>query len=152
VASKWALSPELANPDANGNGLWIQSVRDAGQAKPCTGGSIGTSIDAVSVNGKALTAGSSVTTVKIKIPSTFVVKVGNHGSCPVRGISIHLSEGNEKTQQVAVKSLQPSETIERSFPAIGNPGEAKVDVSVPPVAGETNTDNNHYTYHVVFQS
>src|SRR4029077_13572053 len=44
VDSVWGLSPELANPDPNSNGLWIQSVRDAGSVKPCTGGSIGTSI------------------------------------------------------------------------------------------------------------
>jgi Tfp pilus assembly protein PilP len=152
VPSPWGLSPELANPDPNSNGLWIQSVRDAGQAKPCTGGSIGTSIDGVTANGKALTAGTAVTTVKLTIPSTFKVTVGNHGNCPVRGISIHLTEGNSKTQNIPVKSLLPSETVERSFPATGNPGEVKVDVSVPTVAGETNADNNHYTYHVVFQS
>lgn len=152
VNSVWGLSPELANPDPNSNGLWIQSVRDAGSVKPCTGGSIGTSIDGVTANGKALVPGTAVTTVKLTIPSTFKVTVGNHGNCPVRGISIHLTEGNEKTQTSAVKSLQPSESVERSFPATGNPGEVKVDVSVPTVAGETNADNNHYTYHVVFQS
>jgi len=42
--------------------------------------------------------------------------------------------------------------VEKTFPATGNPGEVKVDVSVPTVAGETNADNNHYTYHVIFQS
>jgi hypothetical protein len=57
VDSVWGLSPELANPDPNSNGLWIQSVRDAGSVKPCTGGSIGTSIDGVTANGKALVAG-----------------------------------------------------------------------------------------------
>ena len=50
--SKWALSPELANPDENGNGLWIQSVRDAGNATPCADGPIGTSIESVTANGK----------------------------------------------------------------------------------------------------
>ncbi|HET6174859.1 MAG TPA: hypothetical protein VFD90_19815 [Gaiellales bacterium] len=152
IPSIWALSPELANPDPNSNGLWIQSVRDAGSVKPCTGGSIGTSIDGVTANGKALVPGTTVTTVKLTIPSTFKVTVGNHGNCPVRGIEIRLTEGNEKTQIVPVKSLLPSETVEKSFPATGNPGEVKVDVSVPPVAGESKTDNNHYTYHVIFQS
>jgi hypothetical protein len=152
ISSKWALSPELANSDQNGNGQWIQSVRDAGSVKPCTGGAIGTSINTVTANGKALTPGTTVTTVKLTIPSTFKVEVGNGGTCPVRGIEIRLTEGGEKPQVSKVKSLQPSETVERSFPATGNPGEVKVDVSVPPVAGETNADNNHYTYHVVFQS
>ena len=152
TSSVWALSPELANPDQNGNGQWIQSVRDAGQAKPCTGGTIGTSIDGVSVNGKALVAGTAVTTVKLAIPLSFKVTVGNHGNCPVRGIEIRLTEGGEKTQVMKVKSLLPSETVERVFPATGNPGEVKVDVSVPTVGGETNADNNHYTYHVIFQS
>lgn len=152
INSVWALSPELANPDQNGNGLWIQSVRDAGSAKPCTGGTIGTSIDGVSVNGKELQAGTTVTTVKLAIPLSFKVTVGNHGNCPVRGISIHLTEGGSKTQIVPVKSLLPSETVSKTFPATGNPGEVKVDVSVPTVSGESNADNNHYTYHVVFQS
>jgi hypothetical protein len=152
ISSKWALSPELANPDANGNGLWIQSVRDAGSVNPCTGGTIGTSIDGVTANDKALTPGTAVTTVKLTIPSTFKVTVGNHGNCPVRGIEIRLTEGGEKTQVVKVKSLLPSESVEKIFPATGNPGEVKVDVSVPTVGGETNADNNHYTYHVIFQS
>jgi Tfp pilus assembly protein PilP len=152
ISSPWALSPELANPDANGNGLWIQSVRDAGSVKPCTGGTIGTSIDGVTANGKALVAGSTVTTVKLTIPSTFKVTVGNHGNCPVRGIEIRLTEGGSKTQVEKVKSLLPSESVDKSFPATGNPGEVKVDVTVPTVGGESNADNNHYTYHVVFQS
>jgi Tfp pilus assembly protein PilP len=152
ISSAWALSPELANPDQNGNGQWIQSVRDAGSVQPCTGGTIGTSIDGVSVNGKALVAGTTVTTVKLAIPLSFKVTVGNHGNCPVRGIEIRLTEGGSKTQVMKVKSLLPSETVERVFPATGNPGEVKVDVSVPTVGGETNADNNHYTYHVIFQS
>jgi Tfp pilus assembly protein PilP len=152
ISSNWGLSPELANPDANSNGLWIQSVRDAGSVKACAGGAIGTSIDGVSVNGKALVAGTTVTTVKLVIPLSFKVAVGNHGNCPVRGIEIRLTEGGSKTQVVKVKSLLPSETVEKTFPATGNPGEVKVDVSVPTVAGETNADNNHYTYHVIFQS
>jgi hypothetical protein len=154
--SVWSRSPELANPTPNGNGLWIDSVRDAGSAKPCPDGPIGTSIDGLTANGKVLVAGSAtggpVTTVKLNIPSTFVVTVGNHGSCPVRGIEVHLTEGNERTQNKPVKSLLPGETVKVPFPATGNPGEAKVDVVVPTVAGETSADNNHYTYHVAFQS
>ena len=152
VPSVWSLSPELANPQANGNGLWIESVRDAGTATPCQDGAIGTSIDEVTANGKTLTPGSTVTTVKLTIPSTFTVTVANHGSCPVRGISVHLTEGNEKTLNKAVKSLLPGETVTRSFDATGNPGEVKVDVAVSPVTGETNNSNNHYTYHVAFQA
>ena len=70
----------------------------------------------------------------------------------MRGISVHLTEGNEKTQNVAVKSLLPNETVTRTFAATGNPGEAKIDVAVTPVAGETNRVNNHYVYHVAFQA
>ena len=90
--------------------------------------------------------------MKLKIPSTFAVTVGNHGSCPVRGIEIHLIEGNEPQQNVKVKSLLPNETVTRTFAATGNPGEVKIDVAVPTVTGETNSTNNHYTYHVAFQS
>jgi hypothetical protein len=154
--SVWGLSPELANPAPNGNGLWIESVRDAGASKPCADGVIGTSIDEVTANGKTLQAGTAtggpVTTVKLKIPSSFAVTVANHGSCPVRGISVHLTEGTERTQNVSVKSLLPNETVTKTFAATGNPGEAKVDVTVSPVAGESNTSNNHYIYHVAFQS
>jgi hypothetical protein len=152
VPSEWSLSPELANPAPNGNGLWIESVRDAGSTTPCADGSIGTSIEEVTANGKTLTPGTGVTTVKLKIPSTFTVTVANGGQCPVRGISVHLTEGNEKTQNVPVKSLLPSESVTKSFPATGNPGEAKIDVAVPTVVGESNSNNNHFTYHVVFQS
>jgi outer membrane murein-binding lipoprotein Lpp len=152
TSSGWALSPELASPAANGNGLWIESVRDAGSSKPCQDGVIGTSIDGVTANGKTLVPGTTVTTVKLKIPSTFAVTVANHGNCPVRGIEIHLTEGNSPTQNVPVKSLQPNETVTKTFAATGNPGEVKIDVAVPTVAGESNATNNHYTYHVAFQS
>jgi outer membrane murein-binding lipoprotein Lpp len=154
--SVWALSPELANPAPTGNGLWIESVRDAGTSKPCESGAIGTSIDEVKANGKTLQPGTAtggpVTTVKLKIPSNFTVTVANHGSCPVRGVSVHLIEGSEKQQNFLIKSLLPNETVTVPFVATGNPGEAKVDVSVTPVTGESNTANNHYTYHVAFQS
>jgi hypothetical protein len=152
VDSKWSLSPELANPDANGNGLWIQSVRDAGSATPCASGAIGTSIESVTANGKTLTPGTTVTTVKLKIPLFFIVKVKNGGNCVVRGISVHLTEGNEKTLKHQVKSLLPNEIDTESFAAVGNPGESKIDVTVSPVAGESNKANNAYTYHVAFQS
>ena len=136
VPSVWAISPELANPAPSSNGLWIDSVRDAGKANGCSEGAIGTSIDGVTANGTQLTPGGTVTTVKLRIPSTFIVTVGNHGSCPVRGIEVHLTEGNERTQNKPVKSLLPSETVSVPFPATGNPGEVKIDVVVPTVAGE----------------
>ena len=154
--SVWSLSPELANPSANGNGAWIESVRDAGTSQPCEDGAIGTSIDEVTANGKTLEPGTAtggpVTTVKLKIPSTFAVTIANGGTCPVRGVSVHLIEANEKQQNFLIKSLLPNETVTVPFVATGNPGEAKVDVSVSPVTGETNSTNNHYTYHVAFQS
>ncbi|HEY3612420.1 MAG TPA: hypothetical protein VGK92_01875 [Gaiellales bacterium] len=152
TASKWSLSPELANPDANGNGLWIQSVRGAGSATGCPDGPIGTSIQSVTTNGHVLTPGSTVTTVKLKIGMTFIVKVENGGNCVVRGIKVQLTEGNERTLSHLVKSLLPNEVDTESFPAVGNPGEAKVDVTVSPVQGESNKANNVATYHVVFQS
>ena len=70
----------------------------------------------------------------------------------MRGISVHLIEGNEPQQNQKITSLLPNETVTRTFPATGNPGEAKIDVAVPPVSGEQNTANNHYVYHVTFQS
>jgi hypothetical protein len=152
AGSAWSLSPELANPQPNANGLWIESVRDAGTAQPCEDGAIGTSIDRVTANAKELRAGTTVTPVKLTIPSTFTVTVANHGSCPVRGIEVHLTEGNNKTLEKQIKSLLPNETVERSFVATGNPGEVKLDVAVPTVTGETNSTNNHYTYFVAFQS
>ena len=82
----------------NGNGLWIESVRDAGSAKPCAGG-VDRHLDRRG-DGERQGAqpGTTVTTVKLKIPSSFTVTVANHGNCPVRGISVHLTEGNQKTQ------------------------------------------------------
>jgi CARDB len=152
ASSVWALSPELANPDENSNGQWIESVRNAGSATPCATGAIGTSIDEVTANGKTLTPGPTVTTVKLKLQNTFTVTVKNGGSCTVRGIQVHLTEGNEKTLSKSVKSLVPSQTVIETFDAVGNPGEVKVDVAVPPVVGETNKANNLATYHVAFQA
>ncbi len=154
--SAWSLSPELANPSPNSNGLWIESVRGAGSTQPCASGAIGTSIEEVTANGKTLQPGTAtggpVTTVKLKLQSSFTVTVANGGTCPVRGISVHLIEGTEKQQNQSIKSLLPNETVTKTFPATGNPGEAKIDVAVPTVTGERNSANNHYIYHVAFQS
>ena len=68
----------------------------------------------------------------------------------MRGISVQLTEGNEKTLK-PVKSLLPNEVDTETFPAVGNPGEAKIDVTSRR-AGESNKTNNAYTYHVAFQS
>ena len=71
----------------------------------------------------------------------------------MRGISVHLTEGNEQHAEQAVKSLLPERDRDAGrSPATGNPGEVKIDVTVPTVAGETNSRNNHYTYHVAFQA
>ena len=75
----------------------------------------------------------------------------NHGSCPVRGISVHLTEGNARSRTCSQVAAARRDR-DRSFAATGNPGEVKIDVAVPTVAGETNSNNNHYTYHVAFQS
>ena len=154
AASVWALSPELANPDANGNGLWIESVRDAGTASRARTAPIGTSIESVTANGKTLTPGTTVTTVKLKIPLTFMVTVGNRGNCPVRGISIHLTEGNEKTPehagQVAAARARPSS---RDVPGRRQPGRGQGRRQRADRRRRDRTPtNNHYTYHVVFQS
>ena len=70
----------------------------------------------------------------------------------VRGITVHLTEGNVKTQIKPIKSLLQGEVKDIPFAALGNPGEVKVDVAVPPVAGEEKQDNNNFTYLVAFQS
>jgi outer membrane murein-binding lipoprotein Lpp len=156
TASVWGMSPELANPSPNSNGQWIESVRGAGSTTPCASGVIGTSIDKVTANGKTLQPGTAtggpVTAVKLKLQSSFTVTVANHGNCPVRGISVHLIEGTNRQQNQSIKSLLPNETVTRTFPATGNPGEAKIDVAVPTVTGETNSSNNHLIFHVAFQS
>ena len=130
--SAWSLSPELANPSANGNGLWIESVRARGREavrgrrhRHLDRRGQGERQDAPARHA----TGGPVTTVKLKLASAFAVTVANHGSCPVRGISVHLTEGTEKTQNVPVKSLLPNETVTKTFAATGNPGEAKIDVT-----------------------
>ena len=60
----------------------------------------------------------------------------------MRGVSVHLIEANEKQQNFLIKSLLPDETVTVPFVATGNPGEAKVDVSVTPV---TRRDEQHAT-------
>ena len=134
------------------NGLWIDSVRDAGKANRAQEGAIGTSIDGVTANGTQLTPGTTVTTVKLRIPSTFVghgrqprqLPGARHRGAPHRGQRAHAEQ--------AVKSLLPSEPSASRSPPPAIPGEVKVDVAVPTVAGEKSADNNHYTYHVAFQA
>ena len=149
-----ASRPSSRTRTPNGNGLWIQSVRDAGnvQARAPTARSARRS----SRHGERQDArrrARTVTTVKLKIPLSFVVTVKNGGNCIVRGISVHLTEGNEKTLVHLVKSLLPNEIDTETFAAVGNPGE--VQDRRHRLARRRRVeqgDNNHYTYHVAFQS
>ena len=125
TSSVWGLSPELADPSATGNGLWIESVRDAGSSKPCQDGVIGTSIDEVTANGKTLVPGTTVTTVKLKIPSTFAVTVANHGNCPVRGIEIHLIEGNDGAAEPAGQVAAAQRDRDEDVRGDGQPGRGQ---------------------------
>ena len=84
--------------------------------------------------------------MKLKIPSGFAVTVANHGSCPVRGVSVHLIEGNEPQQNSKIKSLLPDETVTVPFVATGNPGEAKVDVER--VAGHRRDEQHEQPLHL----
>ena len=91
-------------------------------------------------------AGHTVTTVKLKIPLSFIVKVKNGGNCVVRGISVHLTEGNEKTlharRQVAAAERDRHRDVRR---AVGNPGEAKIDVTRLAGRGRVEQGEQHPT-------
>ena len=153
--SVWALSPELANPAPNGNGLWIESVRDAGESKPCADGVIGTSIDEVSANGKTLrpapppAARSRPSSSRSRAPSRSRSRTtAAVPSAASRCTSPRAPSAAERARQVA--AAERDRHHRRSPPRATPARPRSTSPSRPSPASRT--ENNHYIYHVAFQA
>jgi hypothetical protein len=86
---------------------------------------------------------------------TFTVNVEDSGSDPETNVKVNVivtAGGKQFKASHAIEKTEPGKTASVDIPVTGVPlGEAaKVEVSVEPVPGETDVENNKSTYLVVF--
>ncbi len=123
-----------------------------GQIPPGTHGS---SLTGVSVGANALEPEPTLNHIGGGSNPTFTVNVEDAGTNAETNVKVNVTVtagGKQFKASHAIEKAEPGKTASVDIPVAGVPlGEAaKVEVSVEPVPGETNTENNKQTYLAVF--
>jgi hypothetical protein len=123
-----------------------------GQIPPGTHGS---SLTGVSVGANALEPEPTLNHVSGGSNPTFTVNVEDAGTNAETNVKVNVTVtagGKQFKASHAIEKAEPGKTASVDIPVAGVPlGEAaKVEVSVEPVPGETNAENNKQTYLAVF--
>jgi hypothetical protein len=123
-----------------------------GQIPPGTHGS---SLTGVSVGANALEPEPTLNHISGGSNPTFTVNVEDAGTNAETNVKVNVTVtagGKQFKASHAIEKAEPGKTASVDIPVAGVPlGEAaKVEVSVEPVPGETNTENNKQTYLAVF--
>jgi hypothetical protein len=145
----------VTNPDFGSPTFWKQTVDRLTQS-PSAGGLHGNQITSVVVQpGNQRLSTSEDNTVNVTDNLSFQVNIKNSGDSQETQVVVTLTIKQDpvirKTETIPV--ISPGETKTVIFkdlppPTFGSP--VKVQVSVEPVSGETNTSNNSYEYPVIF--
>ena len=145
----------VTNPDFGSPTFWKQTVDRLTQS-PSAGGLHGSQITSVVVQpGNQRLSTSEDNTVNVTPRLSFQVNVKNSGDSQETQVVVTLTIKQDpiirKTQTISVISQGETKTVifeDLPPPTFGSP--VKVQVSVEPVSGETNTSNNSYEYPVIF--
>jgi hypothetical protein len=111
----------------------------------------GLSLDAAKIGDTALTPGSPVT-----VPSSnpeLALDITNGGESEETNVNVTVNIGGQTIEQTVAK-IGAGQTTTVKIPISPPPPSGQqltVDVTVAPVPGETNPDNNNATYTVTFQ-
>jgi CARDB len=145
----------VANPDFGSPTFWKQTVDRLTQS-PEAGGLHGNQITSVVVQpGNQRLSTSEDNTVNVTDGLSFQVNVKNSGDSQETQVVVTFTIKQDpvirKTSTISV--ISPGETQTVIFkdlppPTFGSP--VKVQVSVEPVSGESNTSNNSFEYPVIF--
>jgi hypothetical protein len=145
----------VTNPDFGSPTFWKQTVDRLTQS-PEAGGLHGNQISSVVVQpGNQRLSTTEDNTINVTPRLAFQVSVKNSGDSQETQVVVTLTIKQDpvirRTQTIEV--ISPDETRTVTFqdipaPNFGSP--VKVQVSVEPVSGETNTSNNSYEYPVIF--
>jgi hypothetical protein len=145
----------VTNPDFGSPTFWKQTVDRLTQS-PSAGGLHGSQITSVVVQpGNQRLSTSEDNTVNVTPRLSFQVNVKNSGDSQETQVVVTLTIKQDpiirRTQTISVISQGETKTVifeDLPPPTFGSP--VKVQVSVEPVSGETNTSNNSYEYPVIF--
>ena len=145
----------VTNPDFGSPTFWKQTVDRLTQS-PEAGGLHGSQITSVVVQpGNQRLSTSEDNTVLVTDGLSFQVNVKNSGDSQETQVVVTFTIKQDpvirRTQTISV--ISPGETktvVFKDLPAPNFGSPVKVQVSVEPVSGETNTSNNSYEYPVIF--
>jgi CARDB len=115
-----------------------------------TPGVHGLGLGGTSVDGVALTAGSTTTIAADGTPEV-EVQVQNQGDSTENGVTVSVSVDGRVLER-SISSIASLETQSVTIPLTPAPsGQVTIDVSVQPVPGERVSSNNEASYIVLFQ-
>ncbi len=123
----------------------------SGSSGAPTSGVHGLGLVGTSVNGVALTAGTTTTVAGGSTPEV-EVQVQNQGQSTENGITVSVQVNGGHTLEGTISSIAPSSTQTVTIPLTPAPGgQATLDINVQPVPGEQISSNNKASYTVNFQ-
>lgn len=144
--SLWGLTPLLASPDDSGD------LISAMKGESACSGAKGTSIDGVTVAGKALSTSQTNAVTAHFGKLTFKVTVTNSGDCLLRKVRATVTiRGVADTREAIIPRLAAGQTKELAIAVLGISdltGTATVQVNVDKQPGEVKTSNNSYSYKI----
>jgi len=122
---------------------------------PATSGTHGSSLTGVSVGANTLAAEPTLNHVSGGSNPTFTVNVEDGGESAETSVKANVTVsagGKQFKASHTVEKIEPQKTASVDIPVSGVPlgVAAKVEVSVEPVPGETNTENNKGTFLAIF--
>lgn len=123
----------------------------SGETTATTGGTHGTGLVSVSVDGNTL-ATDVPTTVAASTAPEVEVQVMNQGDSDESDVTVSVKAGDGPEQTQSIDTIAPGETGSVTIPLTPAPsGETQLVVTVQAVPGESITTNNTATYTVTFQ-
>ena len=144
--SLWGLTPLLASPDDSGD------LISAMKGEAACSGAKGTSIDGVTVAGKALSTSQTNPVTAHFGKLVFKVTVTNSGDCLLRRVRATVTiRGVADTREMIIQRLAAGQSKELVIAVIGISdltGTATVQVNVDKQPGEANTGNNSFSYKI----
>lgn len=145
----------VTNPDFGSPTFWKQTVDRLTQS-PQAGGLHGNEITSVVVQpGNQRLSTTEDNTINVTPRLSFQVNVKNSGDSQETQVVVTLTIKQDpvirRTQTIPVISPDETKTVVfQDIPAPNFGSPVKVQVSVEPVSGETNTSNNTFEYPVIF--
>lgn len=158
IDAKAPASVFMTDPGRWLDPLQVASALSAISTKNTTAGSHGVAIVQTSVKpGNVILSSDTPTTVSAGKPEDFAVEVSNQGSANEKGVGVSYSltggpqtiDGTTTISSIAAGAIQTADIPIHPQPERNV--QLTLEVTVLPVAGETITTNNRFTYQLTFR-